>query len=118
MAFQQAGLVPADIDVAYLYDCFTITVLVLLEEMGFCEPGEAGDFVASGAISPGGALPVNTHGGLLSYSNGGFLHVVEAVRQLRGQTGERQVPGAAHALVHLQGGVLSTHATLILGTQR
>jgi acetyl-CoA acetyltransferase len=118
MAFEQSGLVPADIDVAYLYDCFTITVLVLLEEMGFCGPGEAGDFVASGAISPGGALPVNTHGGLLSYSNGGFLHVVEAVRQLRGQTGDRQVPGAAQALVHLQGGVLSTHATLILGTQR
>jgi acetyl-CoA acetyltransferase len=118
MAYAQAGLGPADIDVAYLYDCFTITVLVLLEEMGFCDRGGAADFVASGAISPGGALPVNTHGGLLSYSNGGFLHVLEAVRQLRGAEEGRQVPDAARALIHLQGGVLSTHSTLILGRDR
>jgi acetyl-CoA acetyltransferase len=117
-AFAQAGLTPADIDVAYLYDCFTITVLVLLEELGFCGPGEAAAMVGEGVISPGGRLPVNTHGGLLSYSNGGFLHVIEAVRQLRGQAGARQVGAAETALVHLQGGVLSTHSTLILGRQR
>ncbi|MDT4925364.1 MAG: hypothetical protein QOG01_3077, partial [Pseudonocardiales bacterium] len=108
----------ADIDIAYLYDCFTITVLVLLEEMGFCERGEAAELAAAGVIGPGGRLPVNTHGGLLSYSNGGLLHVVEAVRQLRGEAGDRQVPGAERALVHLQGGVLSTHSTLILGSRR
>jgi acetyl-CoA acetyltransferase len=117
-AFARAGLTPSDIDVAYLYDCFTITVLLLLEELGFCGPGEAGDLVASGATGPGGTLPVNTHGGLLSYSNGGFLHVVEAVRQLRGEADGRQVDAAATALVHLQGGVMSTHSTVILGNDR
>jgi acetyl-CoA acetyltransferase len=117
-AFARAGMGPADIDIAYLYDCFTITVLVLLEEMGFCERGEAAELAAAGVIGPGGRLPVNTHGGLLSYSNGGLLHVVEAVRQLRGEAGDRQVPGAERALVHLQGGVLSTHSTLILGSRR
>jgi acetyl-CoA acetyltransferase len=116
-ALTMAGLGVDDIDVAFLYDCFTITVLVLLEDLGFCGRGEAADLVASGAIGPGGSLPVNTHGGLLSYSNGGFLHVVEAVRQLRGQAADRQVPNAQTALVHLQGGVLSTHATLVLGSQ-
>jgi acetyl-CoA acetyltransferase len=115
-ALAMAGMRPSDVDVAYLYDCFTITVLVLLEELGFCGRGEAADLVASGAIGPDGSLPVNTHGGLLSYSNGGLLHVVEAVRQLRGEAEGRQVVGAETALVHLQGGVLSTHATLVLGS--
>jgi acetyl-CoA acetyltransferase len=117
-AYRSAGLTPEDIDIAYLYDCFSITVLVLLEELGLCERGEASAFAASGAISPGGSLPVNTNGGLLSYSNGALLHVVEAVRQLRGEAVGRQVPDARTALVHLQGGVLSTHATLILGADR
>lgn len=117
-AYRMAGLGPGDIDLAYLYDCFTITVLLLLEDLGFCGRGEAPAFVASGALAASGELPTNTHGGLLSYSNGGFLHVVEAVRQLRGDGGDRQVPDAETALVHLQGGVLSTHATLILGVDR
>src|SRR5690606_15783120 len=117
-AYAEAGLGPSDLDLVYLYDCFTITVLLLLEEVGLCGRGEAADLVASGAIGPGGSLPVNTHGGLLSYSNGGLLHVVEAVRQLRGEAGERQVAGAETALVHLQGGVLSTHATAVLGRVR
>lgn len=117
-AWAMAGLGPDDIDLLYLYDCFTITVLVLLEDLGFCERGEAAGLVESGAIGLGGTLPTNTHGGLLSYSNGALLHVVEAVRQLRGQAGDRQVEGAETALVHMQGGVLSTHSTLVLGTDR
>ncbi len=118
-AFGMAGMTPADIDVAMLYDCFTITVLLLLEDLGFCGRGEAGAFVESGAIELGGTLPVNTHGGLLSHGHpgrpGGVFHIIEAVRQLRGQCGARQVADAARAFVHGNGGILSTHATLILG---
>jgi acetyl-CoA acetyltransferase len=116
-ALQMAKVGLSEIDVAYLYDCFTITVLALLEDIGFCGRGEAGAFVEAGHIGPGGDLPVNTNGGLLSYSNGALLHVVEAVRQLRGEAGDRQVDKCETALVHLQGGVLSTHSTLILGSR-
>ncbi|GAM97766.1 thiolase [alpha proteobacterium U9-1i] len=118
-AFAMAGVAPNDIDVAMLYDCFTITVLLLLEDLGFCKRGEAGAYVESGAIGLGGALPVNTHGGLLSHGHpgrpGGVFHIVEAVRQLRGQCDKRQVTDASLAFVHGNGGILSTHSSLILG---
>ncbi len=120
-AFRSAGVTPADIDVAQIYDCFTITVIVELEDLGFCPKGEGGRFVEGGRIRPGGALPITTHGGLLSGGHpglpGGFFHVVEAIRQLRGEAGQRQVPDAELALVHGNGGVASVHATLILGSQ-
>lgn len=115
-ALEIAGLGAADIDVAMLYDCFTIVVLMQLEAYGFCAPGEAGDFVAGGRIAPGGALPVNPSGGLLAEGyGGGMLHVIEAVRQLRGNAGERQVADAEVALVTGHGLGMNSHATLILG---
>ena len=118
-AFRSAGLTPSDIDVAQIYDCFTITVIVELEDLGFCKKGEGGSFVQNGRIRLGGALPVTTHGGLLSGGHpglpGGFFHVTEGIRQLRREAGARQVPDAEVALVHGNGGVASVHATLILG---
>ena len=119
-AFRMAGATPDDIDLAMIYDSFTITVLVTLENLGFCKPGEGGSFVEGGRIRLGGALPVNLDGGGLSSNHPGmrgiFL-VIEAVRQLRGESGPRQVEGATTALVHGTGGLLSTihsGATLIL----
>jgi acetyl-CoA acetyltransferase len=113
---------PHEIGLAMLYDCFTITVLIELEDLGFCKRGEAGPFVESGGIALGGSLPVNTHGGLLSHGHpgrpGGIFHIIEAVRQLRGECGKRQVDGLSKALVHGNGGILSTHATLILGADQ
>ena len=118
-AFALAGVERADIDVAQLYDCFTITVILELEDLGFCAKGEGGRFVEGGRIGLGGALPVTTHGGLLSGGHpglpGGFFHLIEGVRQLRGEAGERQVADAELALVHGNGGVASVHCTLILG---
>lgn len=116
-AYEQAGLGPTDIDVAQIYDSFTITVLLELEGLGFCGVGESGPFVQAGALLPGSSLPINTSGGGLSYCHPGMLGillVVEAVRQLRGQAGARQVPGARIAVAHGTGGILSTHATLLL----
>ena len=114
-AFRMAGLKPRDIDVAQLYDCFTITVLMTLEDYGFCRKGEAGRFVADGAIEHGGRLPVNTSGGLLSETGmPGLQLIIEGVRQMRG-TARLQVSGARHCLVSNQGGTMHTHATLILG---
>lgn len=97
--WRQAGMQPSDIDVANLYDCFTFAVLLQLEEYGFCGPGEAGALVRSGATAIGGSLPVNPHGGFLSegYAHG-MNHVFEAVEQLRGASGARQVTGAEVAL--------------------
>ena len=120
-AFAMAGCAPNDIGLAMLYDCFTITVLIELEDLGFCRRGEAGSFVESGGIALGGPLPVNTHGGLLSHGHpgrpGGIFHIIEAVRQLRGECGERQVASLERALVHGNGGILSTHCTLVLGSE-
>jgi acetyl-CoA acetyltransferase len=117
-AFDMAGLTPADVDVVELYDAFTINTLLFLEDLGFCPKGEAGRFVEGGAIAPGGRLPVNTNGGGLSYTHPGMYGIfliIEAVRQLRGEGGDRQVPDAAVALVHGNGGRLSSQVTAILG---
>jgi acetyl-CoA acetyltransferase len=119
-AYEMAGLGPREVDVVELYDAFTINTLLFLEDLGFCKKGEGGAFVSSGRIAPGGELPVNTNGGGLSCVHPGmygiFL-VIEAVRQLRGEAGERQVKDAAVALAHGNGGVLSSQITAILGTQ-
>jgi acetyl-CoA acetyltransferase len=120
LAFAAAGLAPADVDVAQIYDSFTITVLLLLEDLGFCPKGEGGRFVADGVLGPGGALPTNTSGGGLAYTHPGMFGIfllVEAVRQLRGECGPRQVPDAEVALAHGSGGVLSAMSTVILGTE-
>lgn len=118
-AFAMAGLTPADIDVAEIYDSFTITLLAELESIGFFPKGEAGPAILDGALELDGVLPCNTHGGLLSYGHsgaaGGMFHIVEAVRQLRGEAEARQVAGAETAFVHGDGGILSAHCSLILG---
>ena len=118
-AFAQAGVLPADIDVAEIYDSFTITLAVELESIGFFERGGAGQAALEGALELDGLLPCNTHGGLLSYAHsgaaGGMFHVVEAVRQLRGVCGPRQVPDAKLSFVHGDGGILSAHCSLVLG---
>jgi acetyl-CoA acetyltransferase len=118
-AYAMAKLGPRDVDVAFVYDCFTPVVLVELEDLGFCKPGEAGAFVAEGRARIGGELPINTHGGLLSQCHpgnpGSMFALTEAVAQLRGAAGARQVAGAEIALLHAQGGILSSHATLLLG---
>lgn len=114
-AFAMAGLKPEDVDVAQLYDCFTVTVLMTLEDYGFCPKGQAGKFVADGAIEIGGHLPINTSGGLLSETGmPGMQLIIEGVRQMRG-TARLQVPGAKVCLVSNQGGTMHTHATLLLG---
>ena len=117
LAFKRAGLSPADVDVAEIYDCSTISMLLQLEDVGFAAKGEGAAFAASGAIGPGGSLPVNTHGGLLSQSyTVGANHIVEAVRQLRGERGDAQVPGAEVALVAGLGA--PEHSTLLLTVDR
>lgn len=117
-AFGMAGVGPEDIDVVETYDSFTYTVLVALEDLGFCKKGEGGAFVSGQRTAPGGALPVNTSGGGLSYTHPGMFGmflIIEAVRQLRGECGERQVRGARLACVNGVGGTLSSCGTLILG---
>jgi acetyl-CoA acetyltransferase len=117
-AFAQAGLAPADVDVANLYDAFTINTILFLEDLGFCPKGEGGPFVASGAIAPGGSLPVNTNGGGLSFCHPGMyglFTLVESIRQLRAEAGDRQVKDATIALAHGNGGTLSSQATCLLG---
>lgn len=117
-AFQTAGISPKDVDLAYLYDCFTITVLLELEGLGLVPKGEAGAFAQEGRLEVGKDLPVNTHGGLLSQAHlGAMHHVVEATLQLRGDGGERQVDDAEVALVHGNGGIVSAHSSIVLGNQ-
>ncbi len=119
-ALAMAGVAPRDVDVVELYDAFTINTILFLEDLGFCVKGEGGPFVASGAIAPGGSLPVNTNGGGLSCVHPGMygmFTLVEAVQQLRGEGGERQVAGAELALCHGNGGVLSSQITNVLGTE-
>lgn len=120
-AYKMAGVGPRDIDFAGIYDCFTPVVLIELEDLGFCAKGEGGPFVAAGNIEPGGSLPVNTHGGLLSHCHpgnpGSMFALTEAVFQLRGQASARQVTKANIALVHGQGGIMSSHCTIILGRE-
>jgi acetyl-CoA acetyltransferase len=116
-----ANLEPHDVDLAMLYDPFSPTVLMFLEDLGFCRRGEGGAFVDAGEIELGGKLPVNTNGGLLSYAHpgnpGALLLAIEAVRQLRGECDDRQVSDAKTALVHGEGGIMSSHATAILGNE-
>ena len=115
-AFSMAGVKPSGVDVAQIYDCFTITVLMTLEDYGFCKKGQAGYFVADGAIEIGGKLPLNTSGGLLSETGmPGMQLIIEGVRQMRG-TARLQVPGAKVCLVSNQGGTMHTHSTLLLGS--
>lgn len=119
-AYAMAGLGAKEIDVAQLYDAFTITTLLFLEDLGFCAKGEGGAFVRDGGIAPGGRLPVNTSGGGLSYCHPGMFGLflmIEATRQLRGTCGDRQVAGAETAIAHGNGGVLAAQATLVLGTE-
>jgi len=118
MAFESAGLQPADVDFCEIYDCFTIVPLISLEEYGFVEKGEGGSFYEEQRTHIGGELPCNTSGGLLSETGmPGTQLVVEAVRQLRGQGQNRQVKGAEVGLVSQQGGIMTTHATMLLSNQ-
>lgn len=118
-AFEMAGITPRDVDVFEGYDSFTVTLLLHLEDLGFCPKGEGGRFVEGNRLGPGGALPTNTNGGGLSYTHPGMYGMfllVEAVRQLRGECGDRQVPEAEIAIAHGCGGILSSTATIVLGT--
>ena len=117
-AFAMAGYRAQDMDLAMLYDAFTITPILFLEDLGFCAKGEGGAFVSGGGIAPGGHLAVNTNGGGLSYCHPGMyglLLLVEAVRQIRGECGVRQVAQCDLAVAHGNGGVLSSQATVVLG---
>ncbi len=115
-AFKMAGIELDDIDLAELYDCYTFTVLVTLEDYGFCKKGESGPFVANGRTGPNGSLPVNTGGGQLSsFYMWGMTPVSEGILQVRGEAGRRQVPKHDIGLVSGNGGILSTHSTLVLG---
>lgn len=116
-AFTMAGITPADVDFVEPYDSFTITVLMALEDLGFCAKGEGGAFVTDGRLRPGGALPAMTSGGGLSYNHPGalgLLLLVEAVRQLRCEATDRQVPDARIGVVHGVGGFFSTAGTVVL----
>ena len=117
-ALAAAGLAPSDIDVVQLYDAFTINTILFLEDLGFCPKGEGGRYVEGGRIAPGGDLPVNTNGGGLSCMHPGMyglFTLIEAVRQLRGECGERQVSGARTAIAQGNGGQLSSQSVCILG---
>jgi acetyl-CoA acetyltransferase len=115
-AFAEAGIRHEDVDLLTVHDGFTSSILLTLELLGFVPPGEAGRFVASGGIDLGGKLPTNTHGGLISQGHvGGVLHVLEAVRQLRGEAGERQVRDAEVAVVAGNGGVWAMTGAMVLG---
>ena len=118
-ALQMAGVTHKDIDLAMLYDSFTYTVLVTIESLGFCGPGEGPDFVANQRTAPGGDWPMNTNGGGLSYCHTGMYGMfllLEATRQLRGECGERQVADCKLSIVNGTGGSLSSCGTLILSS--
>ena len=120
-AYAEAGLTPDDIDLLQLYDCFTPALLMQIEDLGFCGKGEGGAWLASGISRPGGSKPMNTHGGMLSYCHpgnpGAMFGLTEAITQMRGDAGERQLPKMHTALCHAQGGIMSSHATIILGVE-
>jgi acetyl-CoA acetyltransferase len=117
-AMTEAGIKPADVDLLMTYDSFTITVLLVLEDLGFCAKGEGGAFAAAGALELGGILPTNTDGGGLSSNHPGMRGIfllIECVRQLRGEAGDRQVAGARVAVANGVGGLLSSCGTVVLG---
>jgi acetyl-CoA acetyltransferase len=119
-AFAAAGCRPGDVDLLMTYDSFTVTVLLALEDLGFCAKGEGGAFVEDGRLRPGGALPTNTNGGGLCYTHPGMYGMfllTEAARQVRGDAGERQVDGVDVAVAHGCGVVLSTFGTVVLGRE-
>jgi acetyl-CoA acetyltransferase len=120
-AFKMAGVTPKDMDFVQPYDCYTITVIVTLEDAGFCRKGEGGRFVAEHDLSYKGDFPCNTHGGQLSFGQpglaGGMSHVIEGVRQLMGRGGERQVKDATLGYINGNGGIMSEQCSLILGVQ-
>lgn len=119
-AFAMAGLTPAQVDLAMVYDAFTINTILFLEDLGFCPKGEGGRFVADGAIGPGGRLKVNTNGGGLSCVHPGMYGlylILEAVTQLRGNAGARQLDRCDIALAHGNGGTLSSQVTALLGSE-
>lgn len=120
-AFEMAGAAPGDINLVSVYDCYTITVIITLEDAGFCPKGRGGPFVEEHDLTYRGDLPLNTHGGQLSYGQpglaGGASHVLEAVYQLRGQAGERQVRECQLAFVQGNGGIMSEEVSLVLGRE-
>ncbi|MBI4084149.1 MAG: thiolase family protein [Candidatus Lambdaproteobacteria bacterium] len=117
-AFKQAGITAKDVDFCELYDCFSIVPILTLEDYGFCKKGEGCDFIADNKTHPGGALPCNTSGGLLSETGmPGMQLIVEGVRQARGECGQRQIPKHRIGVVSNQGGQLHTHSTLVLSTE-
>lgn len=119
-AFAMAGITPSEVDFVQPYDSFTITVLLSLEDLGFCKKGEGGSFVEGGRLGPGGQLPAMTSGGGLSYNHPGALGallLVEAVRQLRHEAGERQLQKASIGVVHGVGGMFSAASTVVLARE-
>jgi len=124
-AMEVAGITPADLDVAEIYDSFSFTPLIALEGFGICGPGEAGDWVMEGNAKLGGKLPMNTHGGLLRQAHlGAMHHIVEAALQLRGEAddsgrggGNHQVPGAKLAITNGSGGILAATSAIVLSSE-
>jgi acetyl-CoA acetyltransferase len=124
-AMEVAGITPADLDVAEIYDSFSFTPLIALEGFGICGPGEAGDWVLEGNAKLGGALPMNTHGGLIRQAHlGAMHHIVEAALQLRGEAddsgrggGDHQVPGAKNVITNGSGGILAATSALVLSSE-
>jgi acetyl-CoA acetyltransferase len=120
-AFEMAGVSPGDFDHIMLYDAFTSGPPIMLESLGFCKPGEGVSYFEDGKSTPGGSLPINTNGGGLSYTHSGMygiFPIIEAVRQQRGECGDRQVPGASMSLVNGMGGMLSTAGTIVLSHEK